>query len=47
MSRIDPEMRVVLLEMRDLMKGIHHEIMHLVELCRFDLCISPKRKNDR
>jgi hypothetical protein len=47
MSRLDPELRQVLLEMRDLLKTIRQEIMHLIELCRFDLSVSTKRRNDR
>lgn len=47
MSKCDVECRQVLFEMRDLLKGIDQKVLHLIELNRFDLCISPKRKNGR
>ena len=47
MDRLDPELRQILLEMRDLLRTIRQEILHLIELCRFDLSVSTKRGNDR
>jgi len=46
MSSIDVESKEILLEMRDLLKQIDQKVLHLIELNRFDRCISPKDEND-